>query len=153
MRRRLIPIAIGLALACAGAAAQTPQLPQTQPLGSVTQIEGLVTMSLGAQVATVQAKTPVFDGARFVTSSSGTAEIKLTNGQTCTIDLKPNQMVTIDSGYTCNQQVAAIITLDNSLTAASPFFGRDGLALLGAAALAGAVGRVKEPEITPRRPD
>jgi len=153
MRRSLLSIAIPAVIALASsAAAQTPSAPPAA-LGSVTQIQGLVTMSLGAQVATVQNNTPVFDGARFVTSSSGTAEIKLTNGQTCVVDLKPNQMVTIDGGFTCQQQVAAIQALGDTLTAGSGFFGRDGLALLGAAAVAGAVGRLKDPEITPRHPD
>jgi hypothetical protein len=149
MRSPLVLIAIALA----GFGASAQPAPPAQALGSVTQIEGLVTMSLGSQVATVQTNTPVFDGARFVTSSSGTAELQLTNGTKCTIDLKPNQMITIDSTFTCKEQVAAIQTLGDTLTAGSSFFGRDGLALAGAAALAAAVGRVKEPEITPRHPD
>jgi hypothetical protein len=151
MRRSLLSIAI--ALAGASASAQTPAPPPPQALGSVTEIQGLVTMSLGSQVATVQTNTPVFDGARFVTSSSGTAEIKLTNGQTCLIDLKPNQMVTIDSAYNCRQQISAIQSIGDTLAGGSSFIGRDGIALVGAAALAAAVGRIKDPEITPRRPD
>ena len=131
--------------------AQTP--PPAAPLGKVTEVKGLVTMSFGAQVATVQQSTPVFDGARLLSSSSGEVKIDLDG---CVVTLHPNQMVTISSAFTsCQQQIAAIQLVGDSNVAAAGLFSRGGTALplLGAALMAGAVARVKDGEITPRHPD
>jgi hypothetical protein len=129
------------------ASAQTPPAAPV-PLGTVTQVEGLVTMSLGSQVATVQPGTPIFDGARFVSSSSGQLQLSMPG---CAVNLRPNQLVQIDGSMSCSQQISMIQTLpaagglSNSLFAA-----RTGLPLLGSAAVAAAVARVPEAEITPR---
>jgi hypothetical protein len=100
----------------------------------------------------VQPATPVYDGARLLSSSSG--EVKL-DIQGCALTLQPNQMVTISSQFTtCQQQIAAIQFLDSN-AAAGGLFARSSTALplLGAALMAGAVARVKDGEITPRHPD
>lgn len=149
------------ALACAAAHAQAPaQAPAPMPipqgadlLGKVTEVKGVVTMSFGAQVAMVQRATPVFDTARFIAGSAGKAEITLDNG--CKIYLDPNQMITIDGKRSCDALIASIQTLGQSNVGAFAFAGGGGAAILGAALLAGAVvaDRVKESEITPRRPN
>ena len=120
------------------------------PLGNVGEAKGLVTMSLGSRVSTVQPGTPIFDHARFVTSSSGSVRLDLSNG--CEVKLQPNQMVTIDDSSSCDQQIAAIMFLSTDTAGAGALL-RVGLPLLGAAALAGAVsrgGNIAEGEISVR---
>lgn len=131
--------------------------PAPTAVGTVTKVEGLVTMSFGSQVATVQPGTPIFDGARLVSSSTGTGVLQLRLEGGCTLNLAPNQMVTVGSSLTCSQQVAAIVTLPGSAVAGGGFagggaFAQVALPLLGAGALAAALARspVSETAITPR---
>jgi hypothetical protein len=146
--RRLLPLPLALAVGFGPAWSQ----PAPQPLGTVSNAKGLVTMSFGSQVATVQDGTPVFDGARFITSSGGSVELDLSGG--CAVKLEPNQMVTVSSSMTCQQQVAAVVTLtDVAGAGGAQALLRTAAPLLAAGALAAAViarDRVSEPEITPR---
>jgi hypothetical protein len=144
MRATLFVLAI--ALGCTSGA--WAQAPAAAALGSVTHVEGLVTMSLGSQVATVQPGTPVFDGARFVSSSSGSLEFSLPGG--CNVGLQPNQLVQVSSSLTCSQQIASVVSLPAGAAGNSLFALRSALPLAGSAAAAAAVARVPEPEITPR---
>ena len=141
--RKSITLATIIATAFSGASwAQAPA-----PVGAVAEVQGLVTMSLGSNVATVQAGTPVFDGARFVSSSSGGAQLKFTDG--CVVNLKPNQALAIDSAADCPTRVASIVNLSNG-GAAGFFAGNSNLLILGGAALlAGALIRVQDKQITP----
>jgi len=50
--------------------------------------------------------SPIPDGARIVTTSSGSAVLQLANG--CVIDLKPNQAVTVLRGSSCGELAAAV---------------------------------------------
>jgi len=117
-------------------------------LGQVSVVRGLVTMSLGSSVATVQVDTPIFDGARFVTSSSGGATLKFSNG--CTLELKQNEWVMIDSTRDCPDLIASIQSTVERGAGAEMLFAKDALPLVGAALLAGAVVKLPNPEITPR---
>jgi hypothetical protein len=141
--RRFTPIL--LAASCASAWAQAPA-PVPTPIGQVTEVRGLVTMSFGSQVATVQPDTPVFDGARFVASSSGGAELKFSDG--CVVKLQPNQWLSVDGSRSCPQQIAAVRSLTEGVFADSSF-ARTTLPLLGAAVAAGAVARLPDGKITP----
>jgi hypothetical protein len=116
-------------------------------VGAVAEVKGLVTMSLGANVATVQPDTPVFNGARFVAGSSGEAEIRFQDG--CVLRLKPNQWVTINGADSCELRLAAVQTLSGNIAGGASFFGRDTLPLLGSALLAGAIARLPDAAITP----
>ena len=140
MRQTLL--ALIAATSCAAAFAQAPQA-----LGKVVEVRGLVTMSLGANVATVVPETPVFDGARFVAGSSGGAELKLSDG--CVVKLGANQAVAIDAAFSCDQQIAAIQTLTDTAVGAGSMFARNALPALGFLALAGVVNRLTETQITP----
>lgn len=140
------PIALTLvtfAACCAHAQAQTPE---PTPVGTVAEVRGLVTMSFGSTVATVQPNTPVFDGARFVASSSGEAELKFKNG--CEIKLKPNEWISVDSAQNCDQMLAAVHTLTDT-AAGGTSFARTAIPLLGSAALVGAIARLPDSKITP----
>jgi hypothetical protein len=143
MRHTLL--ALIAAASCAAAFAQAPQA-----LGKVVEVRGLVTMSLGSNVATVAPETPVFDGARFVAGSSGGAELKLSGG--CVVRLGANQAVAIDAGFTCDQQIAAIQTLTDTAVGAGSMFARNAIPALGFVALAGVVNKLTETKITPTPP-
>lgn len=133
-----------LAAGCTCAAwAQAPA-----PVGSVTEVHGLVTMSLGSNVATVAPDTPVFDGARFVASSSGGAQLKFADG--CVVNLAPNQWVAVDSKLDCPSRIAAVRTLtDVPGAAGGTMLARTALPLAGAAALAGVLAKLPDGQITP----
>lgn len=149
MRHAILTV-IASAACCWAVQAQTSRpadTPTPTQVGSVTQVRGLVTMSLGANVATVQPDTPVFNGARFVASSSGEAEIRFRDG--CVLKLEANQWVTIDGEIACAARIAAVQTLPDNLAVAGGFFGRDTLPLLGSVLLAGAITRLPDPAITP----
>lgn len=149
-----ISVALIAVVACAAATAQTAPVAASAPaqasadaasqLGKVTEVRGLVTMSLGSRVATVQPQTPVFDGARFVASSSGKAQLKFDNG--CVLELEPNHWVTIDRELTCKALIASIHSLDGIMLAA-PL--PDIVPALGSALLGAAVYRLPDGSITP----
>lgn len=149
MRRTLtasIAALLGSATLLAWAQTASAPVAAPSPMGAVTEVKGLVTISLGTQLTTVEQGTPIYDGARFVAGSSGAAEMKLSNG--CVIRLEANQMVIIDSSYDCPRQLAAITNVAENIAAAAP--GINPIwPLLGAAALAGAVAR-REREVTPQ---
>ena len=144
----VLAIVAGACGAVSGAAwAQTPaSTPAPTPVGTVAEVHGLVTMSFGATVATVQPETPVFDGARFVASSSGGAEIRFKDG--CVVKLQPNQWIAIDSKTDCDTRIAAINTLSDTL-AGGGFPMREAIPLLASMALAGAIARLPDAPITP----
>src|SRR5512133_2307560 len=74
------------ALLAASAFAQTV-------IGKATRVEGIVTMTDGVRGGTLLVNSPITDGARVVTSSNGSATLRIDNG--CDITLKPNQAVTV----------------------------------------------------------
>ena len=92
---------IGSALLCFAAVAQ-----QQQSLGTVGNVQGLVTDTDGTTVTSTSPGEQIVDGERFVTSSNGSVTLQLNNG--CTITLQPNQAVTIDSRMTCRELLAAV---------------------------------------------
>jgi hypothetical protein len=141
--RHIALTVVALAACCTFAQAQTPA---PAPVGSVAEVHGLVTMSFGSNVATVQPDTPVFDGARFVASSSGGAELKFKNG--CVVKLEPNQWISVDSAMNCDQMLAAVHSLTDT-AAGGTSFARTAAPLIGAAAFAGLVARQPNPKITP----
>lgn len=101
-------------------------LAQPAKIGKTTQVEGLVTVSDGASVSSVALESPIFDGSRYVTSSSGTVTLKFENG--CEVRLKPNQSVTARQA-TCEVLLASVRSLSDQATlvalggGASPLLG------------------------------
>lgn len=90
------------ALLVSAAFAQNPQ----ESLGTVRNVQGLVTDINGASVTSTETGEAIQDGERFVTSSSGSVTLQLNNG--CSITLEPNQAVTIDKRMTCRELLAAV---------------------------------------------
>ena len=101
---------LSASFAAAAAFAQTS-------LGTVSNVQGLVTDTVGDQVTSTNPGEQIVDGERFVTSSSGTVTLEFNNG--CKLTLEPNQAVTIDSRMGCKALLAAV----------SPVGGPPGLAI------------------------
>lgn len=102
-------------------------------LGTVGNVQGLVTDTDGASVTSTGPGEAIRDGQRFVTSSSGSVTLQLNNG--CTLTLQPNQAVTIDSSMTCRQLTASITPVAAPTLAAAG--GAGGSAAMGALGIAG----------------
>lgn len=86
-------------LACAPAFAQAP-------LGTVTQVEGVVTATQGATGVAVTPGTPIQNGMRFVTTSRGSVTLQLNSG--CTVSVPAGHGVTVLQSMTCQQLTAAV---------------------------------------------
>ena len=105
-------------------------------VGSAVNVQGLVTESNGTQVAGVVEGKPVVDGARYVTSSTGSVTL---NFGRCEVKLKPNQLVTVDERKICDGMIAAIETLPGAgLALAGGAFSGGDAALVGLSLVAGA---------------
>ena len=105
-------------------------------VGVVQSTEGLVTVSQGNTLGNAFINERIFDGARVVTTGTGTAVVRLNNG--CLIKLDPNQSVTIDSRLDCRAQVASIQSTGAQAGAGSAAGGggnASGLVFLGVGAL------------------
>jgi hypothetical protein len=106
-----ILMALGVIAICASAMSQA-QAPDPKLVGRVGEVEGLVTVSDGTTVSNVVKDSAIIEHTRYVTSSTGSAVLKMNNG--CTLDLKPNQSLTIDNAKDCEALIAAIESLSNS---------------------------------------
>lgn len=118
-------IVVGSALLASAAFAQPS-------LGTVGNVQGLVTDTDGANVTSTSPGEAIHDGERFVTSSSGSVTLQLNNG--CTLTLPPNRAVTIDSRMTCRELVAAITPVGEPILVGSAG-GSAGMGALGIGAL------------------
>ena len=77
-----------------------------QSIGSLSKVDGTVTVNDGVRVVNGVVGTPIADGARIVTTSTGTATIRLANG--CVVDLKPNQAITVLNNNPCGGLLASV---------------------------------------------
>lgn len=82
--------------------AQTP----APVVGTVQNVQGLVTVSQGNTLGNAASGTTLVNGSRVVATSSGSALITLNNG--CRIPLAPNQAVVVNSGLSCNALLASV---------------------------------------------
>ena len=91
-----------------------------QSIGTLANVTGPVTLNDGSRVTSGGNGTAFSSGARIVTSSTGSATLRLANG--CVIDMKPNQALTVLSSTSCNDLAALIQpTGVAGPAAASPF--------------------------------
>lgn len=90
------------ALACASAFAQAP-------LGTVVNVQGVVTATTGATGTTVTTGTPILNGTRFVTTSNGSMTLRMNSG--CVVNLPPGRAVTVLQQMTCQELQAAVQTV------------------------------------------
>lgn len=78
----------------------------SEAVGKVVTVEGLVTVSQDNTLGNLVKDSPVVDGARVVTTSTGATTIRLNNG--CRIELTFNQAVTINSRLECRALIASV---------------------------------------------
>jgi len=76
-------------------------------VGVVSGIDGLSTVSQGNTLSNLTQGQTILQGARVVTSSTGTVRIVLNNG--CAVSLNRNEAVTIDSRLGCDALTAGIV--------------------------------------------
>lgn len=76
------------------------------PLGTVTNVQGVVTATQGATGMTVTPGTVVQNGMRFVTTSNGALTLRLNSG--CTVTVPAGHGVTVLQSMTCQQLAAAV---------------------------------------------
>lgn len=122
------------AVAVAGAAFGQAQL------GTVSQVDGLVTLSVGQNVGVLQPGAPLVDGARIVTGNSGSTTLNF--GAGCNVTVGPNQLLTLAGNKSCTDIVAAIQNLGPDQLAArggAGFLGGNGVMLAGLTGLTGLV--------------
>ena len=76
------------------------------PLGTVTNVEGVVTATQGATGVTVTPGTTIQNGMRFVTTTRGSVTLQMNSG--CTVSVPPAHGVTVLQSMTCQQLTAAV---------------------------------------------
>jgi hypothetical protein len=79
------------------------------PLGTVTTVEGVVTATQGTTGVTVVTGTPVQEGMRFVTTSSGRVVLRMNNG--CVVTVPAGSAITVLPNQSCQQLSAAVVPL------------------------------------------
>src|SRR6188768_2497287 len=97
LTKKLGPAVIGLLAATALAQAQ---------LGTVTSVNGVATVTTGTSGTAVTAGAPIVEGARVITTSSGSLTFRLANG--CTVNVPAGHAVTVSSSLNCQQLQAAV---------------------------------------------
>lgn len=86
-------------LSCAAAFAQAP-------LGTVSNVQGVVTATQGATGVTVTSGSAIQNGMRFVTTSRGSVTLRMNSG--CSVTVPPSHGVTVLQSMTCQQLTAAV---------------------------------------------
>lgn len=108
-------------------------IPSRVVLGKAVNVQGLVTVSDQAGVSRVLANNDVVDRTRYVTSSSGSAMLRMDKG--CDIELKPNQALTVEEEKSCDALWASIESLGNKAAGFLLAGGAGGAAAAGGASL------------------
>jgi hypothetical protein len=135
LTKKLAPVVVGLLAAAALAQAQ---------LGTVTSVNGVATVTTGTSGTAITAGAPIVEGARVITTSSGSLTFRLASG--CTVNVPPGHGVTVSSGLSCQQLQAsvqpvttAVTTTTTTTTGTTPagvgIGGASGAAIAGFAAL------------------
>ena len=121
------------------------------PLGTVGNVEGLVTITDGTTGTTAAPGSVITDGMRVVTTSRSSATLQLNNG--CTLTLQPNQSVTVERRMTCQELNAAVRSVGGpglALGGGVPAGGLISVAALGVAAFAVDKALGKNPNVSAR---
>ncbi len=125
MLRKLLCVFAALAVAVSALAQAS--------LGTIANVQGLVTVSDGTTIGNAVPGSPITDGMQFVTSSTGSLTLQTANG--CAVTLKPNQTVTVQKNMTCDDLRLAIRAVDNDAAGgvfANAFGGGNNGLLIGA---------------------
>ena len=93
--------ALLVALASSALAAQAQQ-----PIGTLQDVSGAVSVSGKSVVSRAANGTPIADGASILVSSSGNATLILQTG--CSVNLGANQHLTVSAKMPCEQMTASV---------------------------------------------
>src|SRR3954451_1406049 len=105
------------------------------PLGTVTNVEGVVTATQGATGVAVTPGTAIQNGMRFVTTSRGSVTLQLNSG--CTVSVPPAHGVTVLQSMTCQQLTAAVQPV---VPVAAQALSAPGVGLVNGVILVGGIG-------------
>jgi hypothetical protein len=114
------------------------------PLGAVTSVNGVATVTTGTAGTAITVGAPIVEGARVITTSTGSVTFRLASG--CVVTVPPGSAVTVRSAMSCEQLQAAIQPVSTAVTtttattattgvAGTPFATPSGAAMAGFAAL------------------
>ncbi len=112
MTHKPLTVLLAAMLLAAGAVAQQPPAPALGIVGSIAKVQGLVTVSVGTTVANVASDSPIIDGSRYVTSSTGRADLGFKDG--CNVTLGPNQWTSVDASTDCATRQSAVVLITDS---------------------------------------
>lgn len=76
------------------------------PIGTVVNVNGVVTATQGASGMTVAPGTPIQNGMRFVTTSNASVTLRMNSG--CQVTVPAGHGVTVLQSMTCQQLTAAV---------------------------------------------
>lgn len=82
---------------------------QSGSVGTLENIQGVVSVSANGTVSSVTVNTSLSNGSVVLNSGTGSSVVRLNNG--CTIELKANQVFTVNSGETCAALLASVKTV------------------------------------------
>lgn len=99
-----------LAIAALSAAAASAQA----PIGTVTSVNGVVTVTTGTTGTAIAAGAPVLAGSRVITTSTGSATLRLNDG--CVITVPAGHALTVVAGRTCEQLRGAMQRVTTTVT-------------------------------------
>lgn len=78
---------------------------KAEVVGKLVDVEGLVTVSQGNQLANALNNAPLVKDSRIITTSSGRVKLVFNNG--CEIVLQPNRLLVVDDGRNCAALLAS----------------------------------------------
>ena len=85
-----------------------------QTLGTVTSVNGVATVTTGTAGTAITAGAPIVEGARVITTSTGSVTFRLASG--CVINVPPGSAVTVRSALSCQQLQASIQPVTTAVT-------------------------------------
>ena len=80
-----------------------------EPLGTLTGVDGQISVGGKGFVTRAKAGTPLFDGSSVMAAADSGATVQLAEG--CTVVLKANQHLTVNNKLTCGQMQASVKNL------------------------------------------
>jgi len=83
-------------------------------LGTVTSVNGVATVTTGTSGVAITTGAPIVEGARVITTSSGSVTFRLANG--CTVNVPAGHAVTVSSSLNCQQLQAAVRPVTTAVT-------------------------------------
>lgn len=90
-------------------------LAQSARVGTLESVQGVVSLSANGVVSGVKGDTGLSDGNVVLNSDTGSSFVRMDNG--CSVALKANQFLTINSKDTCSALLASVKTVGAPMVA------------------------------------